>query len=841
VPSASGASSSPAKCRNPVLALLLVTVATGAPAEAQLTPPATGGAAELDLVLQRLTESRRLLVVGAHPDDEDTELLARAVRGSGADAAYLSLTRGDGGQNLLGSELGVELGLLRSRELEAARRTDGARQFVTRAYDFGYTRSLEETLERWPYDSILKDAVRVVRRFRPHVIVSVFSGTSRDGHGQHQMAGRIAHDVYEVAADPERFPELKDEEGLAPWSALKLYRSTRFRPEPTSQPVPTGGLDPRDGRTYHQIAMASRSMHASQDMGRIQDAGPDSTSVGLVDDRTGRGADSMFAGVPQAHGWLAAVADSLRRSVGPAVLPSAVGPLNAALARWRREDGDLDRDTLLARAIVTAAGVVADVRIDAERVTPGATLRATVQVHNSGPHTVQVDTIRLVLPPGWPTATDAAAAELGPGAELLRTLTGRVPEDAEPDQPYFLRAARIGDLYDWSPVSPETRGLLFAAPRMVGEVVIRVAGGPALAFRREATYRFGDQAAGEIRRPVTVVPRLSLRLEPSELVWSLEGAAEHELSVTVTNMGAGPAEGTVTLSVEGWGDEHSARFALEREGDSRRVTFAVRRPPGAAEGVHPVRAVAVSSDGSTFDWTVEQIEYPHVRPTQWLRRATGQIRLVDLVLPEVSAIGYVRGASDRVPEALEEIGLPIRILGEAELAGVELSVFDVIVVGPRAYETDSALMRHNDRLLAYVRNGGHLVVQYQQYQFNRGSYAPFSLAIARPNARVTDEQAPVRVLEPEHPVFRTPNRIAPRDWEGWVQERGLYFAGEWDERYRPLLEMSDATEPSLKGALLVTSYGEGTYAYTGVSFFRSIPAGVPGAFRLFLNLLAWRG
>jgi hypothetical protein len=267
----------------------------------------------------------------------------------------------------------------------------------------------------------------------------------------------------------------------------------------------------------------------------------------------------------------------------------------------------------------------------------------------------------------------------------------------------------------------------------------------------------------------------------------------------------------------------------------------VRRPPGAAEGVYPVRAVAASGDGSTFDWTVEQIEYPHVRPTQWLRRATGQIRLVDVVLPEVSAIGYVRGASDRVPEALEEIGLPIRILDEAELAGGELGTYDVIVVGPRAYETDSALMRHNDRLLAYVRNGGHLVVQYQQYQFNRGSYAPFSLTIARPNARVTDEQAPVRVLEPEHPVFLTPNRIAQTDWEGWVQERGLYFAGEWDERYRPLLEMSDATEPPQQGALLVTSYGRGTYVYTGVSFFRSIPAGVPGAFRLFLNLLAWRG
>jgi LmbE family N-acetylglucosaminyl deacetylase len=795
---------------------------------------------ELDILLQRLTDARRLLVVGAHPDDEDSELLALVARGSGAEAAYLSLTRGDGGQNLIGSELGVGLGLLRSRELEAARRIDGARQFVTRAYDFGYTRSLQETLERWPYDSILKDAVRVVRRFRPHVIVSVFSGTSRDGHGQHQYAGRIAHDVYDAAADPARFPELGSEEGLEPWRPLKLYRSTRFRPEPTSQPLGTGGLDPRDGRTFHQIAMASRSQHASQDMGRVQDAGPDSTSVGLVDDRTGHGAAALFAGVPHPRTWLVELADSLRRAVGPADLPAVVAPLNAALVRWRMERGDLRSDTLLARAIGTAAGVVIDVRVDAEHATPGGSLEAEVQVYNAGPYAVHLDTVRMRLPPGWPPAALSTPVVLEPGEETLRSLTIRVPQEAPPDQPYFLRGPRIGDLYDWRSAAPETRGLLFAPPRVVGQAILRVADGPVIGLRREATYRYGDQAVGEVRRPVTVVPRLSLRLEPRELVWSTAGPAEHELSVTVTSLAAGPIEGRVTLAVEGWRRDYSATFALERAGDARRLAFAVSRSSDAAEGAYPVR-VAAHAEGGTLDRTVERIEYPHVRPTQWLRSADGVIRVADLLLPESSAIGYIRGASDRVPEALREIGLPVQILDDVDLRGGDLAAYDVIVVGPRAYETDSALMRHNDRLLAYVRDGGHLVVQYQQYQFNRGAYAPLPLTIARPNARVTDERAPVRVLEPEHPVFTTPNRIDRRDWDGWVQERGLYFAGEWDDGYRPLVEMSDAGEPPLRGALLVAQYGRGTYAYTGVSFFRSIPAGVPGAFRLFLNLLAWRG
>lgn len=761
-------------------------------------------------------------------------------RGVGADAAYLSLTRGDGGQNLIGRELGVGLGLLRSRELEAARSIDGARQYVTRAYDFGYTRSLDETLERWPYDSILKDAVRVVRRFRPHVVVSVFSGTSRDGHGQHQMAGRIAHEVYDAAADPDRFPELDHEEGLPPWRSLKLYRSTRFRPEPTSQPVPTGGLDPREGRTFHQIAMASRSMHASQDMGRIQDAGPDSTSVGLVQDRTGKGGDALLAGVPRAHGWLVAVADSLRRVLGPARLPAAVAPLNAALERWRREGGDRHRDSLLARAILTAAGVVIDVRTDAEHATPGAPLEVSVQLYNAGPHTVHVDTVRLRLPSGWLPVVDATPMVLRPGEEALRTLAISVPADAAPDQPYFLRAPLRGDVYDWDRVDPATRGLLFAPPGIVGEAVIRVAGGPALGVRREATYRYGDQAVGEIRRPVTVVPPLSLRLEPETLVWSTAGPAEHEMSVTVTNLADARVEGRVTLLIEGWQDTSSAPFHLEREGDSRRMTMRIRRPPQTAEGSYAVRAVAETDRGS-FDRTVERIEYPHVRPTQWLRAARGRIRLADLILPELSMVGYVRGASDRVPEALQEIGLPVTLLHEADLAYGDLGVYDVIVIGPRAYETDSTLMRHNDRLLAYVRGGGHLVVQYQQYQFNRGSYSPYALTIARPNARVTDEQAPVRVLEPEHEVFRTPNPIDPEDWNGWVQERGLYFAGEWDERYQPLLEMADPGEPPQRGALVVARHGGGTYVYTGLSFFRALPAGVPGAFRLFLNLLAWRG
>jgi LmbE family N-acetylglucosaminyl deacetylase len=761
-------------------------------------------------------------------------------RGFGTEAAYLSLTRGDGGQNLIGPELGVGLGLLRSRELEAARTIDGASQFVTRAFDFGYTRSLDETLRRWPYDSILKDAVRIVRRFRPHAIVSVFSGSSRDGHGQHQMAGRIAHAVYEAAGDPDQFPELEWEEDLPAWQALKLYRSTRFRPEANSFALATGAVNPRDGRTYHQIAMASRSMHASQDMGRLQRTGPGTTSLGLVEDRTGTGGDPLLAGLPHEGLWLATTADSLRRTVGPARMSAAAAPLNAALLRWRAEGGGAHRDSLLSQAIATAAGVVIDVTADTPHLVPGSAVTVTLQLYNGGPFEVQVDAMRVLVPERWTGAVSGPAVVLAPGEERQHTLAIAVPDDAAPSQPYFLRAPRIGDLYDWSPAPAAALGRLFEPPLMTGETVVRVAGGPPIVARREVTYRYNDQAAGEIRRPVTVVPGLSVRLDPAQLVWSTEGPAERELTVTVTSFMAKPVAARVTLAIGGWDREYGDTVVLERRGETRSLSFAVRRPSDAAEGRYLVHVTATSADRS-FDHMIARIAYPHVRPTQWLRPATGEILLASIALPAVRSAGYVRGASDRVPEALSEVGLPVTVLGDEELARGDLGRYEVIVVGPRAYETDSALVRHNDRLLDYVRGGGRLIVQYQQYQFDRGTYAPFPIEIARPNARVTDETAPIQLLDPEHPVFRMPNLLTPADWEGWVQERGLYFAGSWDERYHPLLAMADPGDALHRGALLVARFGEGTYVYTGVSFFRSIPAGVPGALRLFLNLLAWEG
>ncbi len=813
----------------------------GQPLAAQLVPPSAGGLAELDRLLHRLAVPYRVLVIGAHPDDEDTRLLALMARGYGAEAAYLSLSRGEGGQNLIGGELGVALGLLRSQELASARELDGARQFFTRTYDFGYSRSLDETVRFWLPDSVLKDVVRVVRRFRPHVILSVWSGTPRDRHGQHQISGVAAYRAFTVAGDPARFPELETEEGLEPWRPLKLYRSTRFDTAATTLTLETGELDPITGRTYHQIAMASRSQHRSQDMGQLQRTGPAVTRMQLVADLTGREGEEpesgLFGGIPPDTSWLASFADSLRGATTAPRLGDAVHPLAAALRRARGRQVPAGQVELLERALAVAAGLVVDGTATQSEVVPGSTFEVTLQIYNAGPHTARVDRVWVRAPSAWQvTPVDPAPPALDPGSEARRRFEVTVPVDAEPSQPYFLSRPVVGALYDWSETEPAVRGLPFDPPLLEASVSMTVLDAE-VRLSREISRRIQDQVVGEVREPLRVAPAIEVTLEPDRLVWSSAGPVQQVFTVTLQYRGSGSTAGEVRLEAEGWEMPRPQPFLFRGRGESQSFRFTVVRPE-TERARATVWAVAATESGAEFDLATVQIRYPHVRPTAYVRSAASDVEIAPIVLPQVSAVGYVRGAADRVPEALSQIGLPVEILGAGALADSDLSRFDAIVVGPRAYEIDSALVSHNDRLLEYVRDGGLLVVQYQQYQFFRGGYAPYSLEIARPHDRVTDETAPVTLLDPEHPAVTRPNLLGDSDWVGWPQERGLYFAHDWDDAYTPLLELADPGMPPLRGGLLMASYGDGTYVYTGISFLRALPAGVPGAYRLFLNLLA---
>ena len=875
--------------------LLLAALLVAAPA---LLPPSLSaqslegtGAVATGLLLRQLDGVKRVLLVAAHPDDEDTSLLTALARGEGAETAYLSLTRGDGGQNLIGPELWEGLGIIRTGELEAARELDGGRQYFTRAFDFGYSKTAGESLDFWPREELLRDAVWVVRRFRPHVIVSVFSGTPADGHGQHQAAGIIAREAFEAAGDPERFPE-QLEEGVEPWTPLKLYQSAWRRPDAADLRVPTGELDPLLGRSLHQLAMESRSQHRSQDMGAAQPPGPRSTALTFVEARVeAEPGDGLFAGVDTA---LVGLADDL----GPGMYGSAPAQVATHLRAYRtavreaREAFGLDtravaphladalrrlrdaraaagdaageelrtvlerKEELAVRAWLAAAGVVVDARATDDVVVPGQEVEVLVQLWNgSGAALSGVETA-LRLPRGWSAERLGAQGveadgSVAPGALAEVTWRVRVPGDAEPSEPYYLEEPRDGFMYRW-PDDPSVRGLPRDPAPVHAAVRFQPGGEGGLEVARAVPWRFVgvDQARGEFTRPVLVAPELSVAVSPEALVWPQARDSATRVTVSLRNLAPEARAGTVRLEApEGWRvTPDRTEVRLEGEGAERSVTVRVEPAGTPSPGDHRLRAVAEMGEGIRvrFDRTVEVVDYEHVERTLHLTPAEARITVVPVALPEDLHVGYVMGTGDAGPEAIRQMGGRVTLLGPEAVRSGAFDAYDVLVIGVRAYETRADVLAANEQILDFARRGGTVVVQYQQYQFARGGYAPFPMEMGRPAPRVSDETAPVTVLHPRAPLFTTPNRITEEDFQGWSQERGLYFWGDWDDdAYTPLLEMNDPGEPPRRGSLLVAELGEGLYVYAALSFFRQWPTGVPGAYRLFANLVslepgAWR-
>lgn len=796
---------------NPRMLLLLALLVPAAAAAQQAIGPSTGGTVALRQAERMLGHTKRALLIAAHPDDEDTELLTVLVRGQGAEAAYLSLSRGEGGQNLIGPELGEDLGLIRSEELLAARVLDGARQYFTRAFDFGFSKNIEEAFRFWPRDSVLKDVVRVVRRFRPQIIISTFSGTDRDGHGQHQEAGWAAREVFEAAGDRSRFPELATQEGLTPWTPLKLYRSARFDTTGASIALQGGILDPDIGQSYRQVAMRGRSLHRSQDMGVLQEPGPSVIRLSLVTDRTGPNGGGLWDGI-----------DTTVAELDGTGIESA---------DQRRHADD---------AVAIRAGLVVDAATADGRLVPGQRVPVRLTVWNGGSRPAEVS-FALVAPAGWSTAPCAGLrATVAPGTVVACLMEVTVPEDAAISTPYFLRAPRDGAMYRWGGEISDW-GEPFESPPLWARVTLAPEGSRPVIQARAVVHRFRDQMVGEVRRPILVVPRVDVKLDPAAKVWATGARLPQVFTVTLQHGAAAPTSGTVALEVPaGWPAVPAQPFTLSRQEERETLAFQVRPPDAMLAGTYDIRAVARDSSGRRYSSGLATVDYPHIRLKAYAREAVAVVRAAPLVLPAVAHVGYIRGASDRVPEALLGIGLPVDLLDGVALERADLSHYDVIVVGSRAYETEPALLENNARLLEYVRAGGRLIVQYQQGPFFNGNFAPAPLTVAQRHDRVTDENAPVTLLNPENPIFLRPNRLGAADWGGWVQERGLYFARTWDKSYLPLLEMGDPRESPLRGGLLVSALGKGTYVYTGLSFFRQLPAGVPGAYRLFLNLLDLR-
>ncbi|HEV2846426.1 MAG TPA: PIG-L family deacetylase, partial [Thermoanaerobaculia bacterium] len=756
-----------------------------APAPSPLEPAATGGVAAVERALAKLSTHKRLLVIAAHPDDEDTSVIALVSRGMGGEAAYLSLSRGEGGQNLIGPELGVGLGLLRSRELLAARAVDGGRQFFTRAYDFGYTRSLEETLTLWPKDVLVEDAVRVIRRFKPQVIVSVFPGIPHPNHGQHQAAGVTAYAAFPLAGDPKAVPQLA-EEGLSPWTPQALYRSTFFDRNATTLTMSTGGVDPLSGRSIFQLAAASRSQHRSQDMGQIQRLGPQEARAGWVEGGAGKEGKDLFAGIDTRLAAIASTigdagrrksveehltaaqtaAERARTSLIPARLGESVPAFVEILKRLRTAEDLLrgtgqtaDRPALelirekieVAEAgLAAAAGIAVDASTAAEELTAGETFTLQAGLWNSGSRPISGVSVTLEPAPEWggePMAGDAK--DLEPGALGSWELKPAVPAAAPATVPYFLRKPLRKGLYDWSETRPADRGEPFGPPPLTAHFSFLIDGVPVI-LEREVVHLHRDQAVGEVRRPLRVVPKIEVAAADDLLVWPTQSREPRKLHVTLVSHGKEPLQGRLEAAAEGgsWPAIPPRPFTLQTAGEPVDLELTVAPPRDLKTGRTHLRLAAVLEDGQRFDLAVPVIDYPHIRPAARPSPAGVEVQAADLRLPPLKRVGYVRGASDRVPETLREIGVPLELLAPKDLEAGDLSRYDAIVVGSRAYETDPALARSNPRLLDYARRGGLLIVQYQQYPFIEGKFAPFTLEIARPHDRVTDETAAVSLLDP---------------------------------------------------------------------------------------------
>ena len=857
-------------------ALLASAMVMTSPAHAA-GPPPQPNAAELELALRRLGVVGSVLYVAAHPDDENTGLLAYLANGALLRTGYLSITRGDGGQNLVGPEQGPELGLIRTQELLAARRVDGAEQFFTRARDFGYSKSPRETLQIWGKDAILADVVWVIRRFRPDVIITRFSPEPADTHGHHTASAMLAVEAFHAAADPTFHPE-QLQAGVTPWQARRLlWNRAAFLAKPGEDlsrydKLEIGGYNPLLGASTGEIAAESRSMHKSQGFGVARSRGPTTEYFSTLAEADGADAARTGAakgGAPASRSGmtsvLGAVDVSWRRFAGTDALRAAIDKVGhdftpsaphlsipalldvddrlAAIAdeTWRTRKQHEVRELVLG-----CAGLFVDATAADFRVAPGHDLEVTGTVVDRSPAAITLK--EVVFPTAGGRAVDgralaAPAGAVGVPVEIKRTVT--VPPDAVPTTPYWLAASPEAGLYPAA--DPRDIGKPEDTPPLAVDFVLGL-GRHLITVSRPIAYKWTDPVAGERYRPLEITPAVSVAPDTKVLMFPERRRTPSLVTVRLT-AGAASVSGVLRPELpEGWTIEPTAApFTLEGKGAERELAFRVARAAvkggagaPAAKLASTLRFVAEVGE-ARLSRGVVHIEHPHI-PTQ-TRLVDAEVRLVPLAidLGGVGRIGYIPGAGDDVPASLRRVGYDVRILGDDVLreGGAGLAGFDAIVVGVRAFNTSERVRAAHDTLMKYVEAGGTLVVQYN----TNSRLGPLTTPVGPhpfeiSHDRVTDETAPVTFSDLAHPAVSIPNRITGLDFEGWVQERGLYFAGKWDPRYQTVLSMNDPGEKPLTGSLLWAKHGKGTFVYTGLAFFRQLPAGVPGAYRLFANLVA---
>lgn len=805
------------------LCLLLLTVLVPSLIKAQNMQQLN--AAEIKQGLEGLNVVGSVLYVAAHPDDENTRLLGYLAKEKKVRAGYLSLTRGDGGQNLIGNEQAELLGLIRTQELLAARRTDGAEQFFTRANDFGFSKNSDESFKIWDKQKILADVVWVIRKFQPDVIITRFPEDARAGHGHHSGSAILAHEAFSAAADPKRFPEQLA--FVKPWQAKRiLWNTFNFGGNNTTSEdqlkIDVGGYNALLGKSYGEIAAESRSNHRSQGFGSSRQRG---SAIEYF---------SYVAGEKATKDIFDGVDFTLNRTPGSGEIQKLVSEINAEydvadpsksviklLKLKQLVKGKPFKQGLLDDLILACAGIwfesvavnssyalnePVNVRIQAiARAKQGFPLKISIEEINSK--------ASFDLPLNQFVSQDKTISTSGFGIT----------------QPYWLEKKHTLGSYVVDSLSKI--GLAENPIGLNGLFRIKI-GDQVIEKKRAVVYKYTDQVRGEIYQPLVIAPPVTATMtekafvfnnnEPKKILVQLKSFKDNAAGLLKPELPAG------------WkASPESLNFSLSKKGEEESVEFTIT-PSGDVKNGNLILNVVV--DGKTYHQGLHVIDYEHI-PTQTLFPfAEARVGKVDLKLAG-KRIGYIAGAGDLVPESLKQIGYDVVNLTAGQVINSDLSDFDAIVAGVRLYNVSEQIKSMQPKLMKYVNDGGTFLVQYNvNGPLKLDNIGPYPFGVSRD--RVTEEDAKVTILNPSDPVLNYPNKITDKDFEGWVQERGLYFVTDADQKYRTLLSMHDNGESDKTGSLIIANYGKGRFVYTGLSFFRQLPSGVPGAYRLFVNLIS---
>ena len=817
----------------------LFALITGLSQIAMAQAPQVLSSSDILLGLKKLDVLGSVLYVGAHPDDENTRLLAWLSKEKLFRTGYLSLTRGDGGQNLIGNEQGIELGLIRTQELLAARRIDGAEQFFSRAYDFGFSKSTDEALQKWDKEKILSDVVWVIRKFQPDVIITRFPQDGRAGHGHHSASALLAVEAFTAASDATRFPEQLA--FVKPWQAKRiLWNTFNFGNTNTTSndqfKVDVGAFNPILGKGYGEIAAESRSQHKSQGFGvpRQRGAALEYFATWKGDAPAGDLMDGVNTGWNRVKGGAAIQQklDSLFKSYslfypGKSVkqLIELYNMINAL------EDGYWKQQKLkeVQGLIEACSGLFADVTTPDAQVVQTDSVRLTFFINNRNGNTIRLKKIILG------DVTVASDTALASNQNIVFSKNVYVSPNAPVSQPYWLVNEMKEGHFEIN--DQQLIGTAENAPAFAVSFLLNIEGQDFM-LTRPVKQKYTDPVKGELYQPVVIVPPATIFPDKSLLLSAAETPKNMRVTVHAMKDILKPA---VKITAEkGWLAEpvNPIPYDTLKKGQEMDVDLVLKPVLKEREtGKQPI-LFSVSSGKEPYASLIKTINYDHIPNISYFREP--QVNMVTLDLKTAGKrIGYIEGAGDNVPEALQQMGYEVTVLNDNSLANSNLSQFDAIITGVRAYNTKPSLIIYYGKLMRYVESGGNLIVQYNtsdQVGGVKAKIGPFPFSVSR--TRVTDEKATVKVLKPAHPVLNFPNKITEKDFDGWIQERSIYHASNWDSRYETIFSMHDPGENDDEGSLITAKYGKGVFVYTGLVFFRELPAGVPGAYRLLANLIA---